>query len=306
MRSTLSLRSLTPLLAATLLTWAVAQPAHAEVTFVGAYGLTPFQQFSRPSSVSQDAQGHIWVADPGLGNILEFSPEGKVLNTWGTHGNIKTYLPGAIALTVAPNGYLYVLRGNGTIYKCDLHGNIKATYSIFPRVLTPLDLTADADSNLYVIGQTKDAVYRYNSNGEFVAEWLLTGTTETVTPIAINAHIVGRTTYLYVSDSRSRILKYSTNGVLLKTYGHFGAGRGELDYAKGVAVDPNGLVYVCDYHNDRVEIFEPNGDFAHLIIGPTANPPLDKTAPLDIIYYHQTNSIYVLYLYGPLVRYSLF
>ena len=41
----------------------------------------------------------------------------------------------------------------------------------------------------------------------------------------------------------------------MRLFGHRGSEPGELYYPCGVAVDSDGVVYVCDRSNNRVQIF---------------------------------------------------
>ncbi len=52
---------------------------------------------------------------------------------------------------------------------------------------------------------------------------------------------------VYVADTGNhRIQVFTAEGKLLKMFGrHDGQGRGELNWPGGVAIDSNGMVYVC-------------------------------------------------------------
>jgi hypothetical protein len=50
-------------------------------------------------------------------------------------------------------------------------------------------------------------------------------------------------------------------------FGTYGTGRGELCRPSDVAVDPDGDVYVCDWANNRVQLFAPNGRFITSFVG---------------------------------------
>ena len=44
-------------------------------------------------------------------------------------------------------------------------------------------------------------------------------------------------------------------------FGRRGAGRGELTYPAGVAIDSNDMVYVSEWANNRVSVFTSEGVF---------------------------------------------
>ena len=49
--------------------------------------------------------------------------------------------------------------------------------------------------------------------------------------------------------------------------GSSGSGEGELDRPTDVAVDQDGIIYVADWMNNRLQVFDPDGNFAALKTG---------------------------------------
>src|SRR5262249_36291720 len=58
-----------------------------------------------------------------------------------------------------------------------------------------------------------------------------------------------------------RVLKFDQNARLLTSGGGNGSGPGQFNQPHSIAVDGNGLVYVADRENRRVEIFDGNGTY---------------------------------------------
>lgn len=67
----------------------------------------------------------------------------------------------------------------------------------------------------------------------------------------------------YVSDGygNARVHKYSADGTLEFSWGEPGSERGQFKVPHGIAVDRNGVVYVADRENDRLQLFAPDGQF---------------------------------------------
>ena len=59
--------------------------------------------------------------------------------------------------------------------------------------------------------------------------------------------------------SVARILKFSPDGRLLKTWGSFGSGPNELDQPHALAMDSRGRLFVGDRGNNRIQIFDQEG-----------------------------------------------
>jgi len=66
---------------------------------------------------------------------------------------------------------------------------------------------------------------------------------------------------LYVSDGygNARVHKFTSEGSLLLSWGEPGSGPGQFCTVHGVCVDKQGLVYVSDRLNTRMQIFSPEG-----------------------------------------------
>ena len=62
-------------------------------------------------------------------------------------------------------------------------------------------------------------------------------------------------------NSNARIVRFSSNGRFLATWGTKGTSRGEFDTPHGLAMDSRGRLFVADLRNYRVQIFEQDGRF---------------------------------------------
>jgi DNA-binding beta-propeller fold protein YncE len=72
---------------------------------------------------------------------------------------------------------------------------------------------------------------------------------------------------IFVADGHSRmetnmrIVKYAPDGTLIKEWGRKGSAPGELNGAHGLAFDSRGRLFVADRENNRVQIFDQDGNF---------------------------------------------
>ena len=67
----------------------------------------------------------------------------------------------------------------------------------------------------------------------------------------------------YISDGygNARVHKFSPDGALQFSWGEPGSGPGQFNVPHGIAVDRNGVVYVADRENDRLQLFAPDGQY---------------------------------------------
>ena len=62
--------------------------------------------------------------------------------------------------------------------------------------------------------------------------------------------------YVYITEwGNSHVSLFRTSGEFVHSFGKFGSGRGELNSPYGIAVDQDGFVFVCDYDNNRIQVF---------------------------------------------------
>lgn len=68
---------------------------------------------------------------------------------------------------------------------------------------------------------------------------------------------------VFVADGygNKRVHKFSPEGELLLSWGEPGTGPGQFNLVHNVAVDSRGRVYVCDRHNNRIQLFDAQGKF---------------------------------------------
>jgi DNA-binding beta-propeller fold protein YncE len=67
---------------------------------------------------------------------------------------------------------------------------------------------------------------------------------------------------LYVVDAgNDRIQKFDNNGKFITKWGTTGSADGQLSRPIGIAIDSSGNIYVCDNANNRIQKFDNNGKF---------------------------------------------
>jgi DNA-binding beta-propeller fold protein YncE len=120
----------------------------------------------------------------------------------------------------------------------------------------PIGVAVDADNNFYIgdngLGRIlvfgPDLAYRRTIGAE--------GEVQTPSGLAID----DTRKRLYVTDTRRHALvAYDLpTGKIIGRVGKRGADNAEFNYPTGVAVGPDGLVYVTDTMNCRVEVFDPD------------------------------------------------
>jgi len=67
---------------------------------------------------------------------------------------------------------------------------------------------------------------------------------------------------IYISDGyvNARVAKYDKNGDWVKSWGKHGKGPGEFNLVHSIAADAQGLIYVGDRNNRRIQVFDGDGN----------------------------------------------
>ena len=80
-----------------------------------------------------------------------------------------------------------------------------------------------------------------------------------------NDVIVGKNGDIFIAEGHGAgkdiIFKFDKNGKPMKHWGHYGIGPGEFDQPHSLAFDSKGRLYVADRNNNRIQIFDQDGNY---------------------------------------------
>jgi DNA-binding beta-propeller fold protein YncE len=128
----------------------------------------------------------------------------------------------------------------------------------------PLGMAVDQDCNIYVVDGTARRVIVYDQDGEFLSAFGGVDLFERPSHVDVDADA----RYAYVVDTggvgsqqhRVRVFDIATGEHVLDI-GERGAGPGQFNLPRDVAVGRDGRIYVVDGANFRVQVFESDGTF---------------------------------------------
>jgi DNA-binding beta-propeller fold protein YncE len=130
---------------------------------------------------------------------------------------------------------------------------------------TPHSIRIDPGGNVWTTDATSSMVYQFSPEGKKLLEISvgevpagITSPFRAVTDMAFapNGHV-------YLSDGygNARILEYDAQGKRLRQWGTPGTGPGQFRTPHGIALGPDGNLYVADRENGRVQWFDLNGKY---------------------------------------------
>ena len=143
-------------------------------------------------------------------------------------------------------------------------------------LLQPYGLAATDMDEIVIVENGKDCVSIYKPDGKNVRTIQGKGSKKFVRPRGVT---VLKTGVIVISDEDG-LKHFTAEGKHITALGRMGSGPLEFNYPSGMALSPDGKVYVCDTFNQRIQML--NGDLTfHGFIG-DPKPPSKLHCPYDI------------------------
>ena len=231
-----------------------------KITSFGSYGSAP-GQLKYPRGIAVDEDDNMLVADGDNNRIQKFSPQGKFLETIGKHGKeaLKFIYPSGMGIHPLSKK-LYISESNSnnrvqvldaSLHHVTMFGGSGSGDGKFNH---PWDISFDTAGNCYVADMNNHRVQVFTEDGQYLRQFGKKGKGEgeltCCIGIAIDSDIV------YIADrGNHRISVFTTEGCFITSFGTKGSEPGQFSHPYGITIDKNGLVYVCDYDNNRIQVF---------------------------------------------------
>jgi DNA-binding beta-propeller fold protein YncE len=128
----------------------------------------------------------------------------------------------------------------------------------------PLGIDLDAAGNLYVLDATLKKIFVYDADGKYLRS--LAQDVKWSRPVGLTIDSAGKRIYAVdaggvdSAEHKVRVLDLDTGKQLLEI-GSRGNGPGELNLPRDVALGKDGLLYVVDGGNFRIQVFDKAGKF---------------------------------------------
>ena len=211
--------------------------------------LPPGWNFGEVAGVAVDGKGHVFVFHRGEHSIMEFTPEGRMVRSWGEGLFIRPH-----AIRVDPEGNIWTV-DNDThqVLKMDPSGRIRMVVGrrgqsgesdeLFNR---PTDVAFAPNGDFYVSdGYVNSRVVKFSKEGRFITAWGKKGDGdgEFNLPHSVAVDGQGR---VYVGDRENyRVQVFDANGKFLTQWNHVGS-------PWGLDLQSDQTLFLADGHNDRI------------------------------------------------------
>ena len=228
-------------------------------------------KFTRPLAITLDKQGDIYVADSAT-EISKFDGNGNLL--WN---NLGSGNPGGDLLR--PNGI--ALDSDSNIYVADSNRHEILIFNptggylrsiersgLGYKMESPVDVAVTSDDNLIVLDRRQaernigqDQVFKLDRNGTLIKSWGAKGHTpgELWEPQGLT--IDSKNTIWVAGFHGHNVVHYSVDGVFLGEWKDNDIKPYSFAELEGATVGKNGRLYVTDFWNQLVQVFDRYGDF---------------------------------------------
>ena len=215
-----------------------------------------------PTGVTVDGEGNILVVDGGMNRIQKFTESGSLLKVVGSAGNENLQFNSPVGIRVNDSGTVYVCdRKNHRIQVLDANLSFMHTFGhcgpddgqlVFPR-----DVAFDRAQNVYVVDTGNHRIQVFTPDGKFIRKFGCAGDGRGEFK-HLSSICIDHKDHVYVTDHKKHcVTVFTTDGDVLKVMGGAqGSAPGVLNEPLGIAVSSDGLLYVADSNNKRIQVFQ--------------------------------------------------
>lgn len=183
------------------------------------------------TAVATDSQDRVFVFNRGDHPVAVFDPDGNLLFSWGE------------GLFTNPHGI--TIADDDSVFLTDDHGHVVHRFTLEGKLLVSMGTRGSPSDT----GATSIDYRTIRHAGP---------------PFNFPTNLaVGPNGDWYISDGygNARIHRFSPDGKLKHSWGEPGSGPGQFHVPHGIAIDKQGIIYIADRENSRLQLFSPEGEF---------------------------------------------
>jgi streptogramin lyase len=195
------------------------------VAVAEAFRLPAGMNFRGTSGVAFNSKGHIFVIHRGPMSVMEFDPDGTFIRGFG----------------------------DGLFERA--HG-----------------LRIDPEDNIWATDVASNLAYKFDPDGRLQMVLGVKGHSGEWHPFGHlrllhepNEAVVGPSGDIFVlqghGKAESLVLKFDRDGNFIKSWGGKGNGPGQLNLPHSLVFDAQGLLYIADRNNARIQVFDADGNY---------------------------------------------
>jgi len=203
-------------------------------------------------SPATDAHGYVYLFNRGKHPMIVLSSSGEFVTSWEG--------------VVLPSAHGIHLDTDGNIFVTVMFGHVVCKYNRDGELLMTIGEWNSPSNPDYQIDPAKDGATAdptWEGTAQ-VRSKMRSELTRNFGPFTMPTDVaVGPRGDIFCTDGygNASIHKFSSSGELLRSWGSPGRGPGEFRIPHGIWVHDDGRVFVADRENDRLQIFDLDGNF---------------------------------------------
>ena len=216
-------------------------------------------QFSGPCGIAIDDDQNILVVDSGNHRIQKFSSDGRFIAAVGMRGSGQLQFRSPVGIKInLQSKRIYVadqFNHRIQVLQPDLSffSSFGSQGSGPGQLYHPNGIAFDSANNVYVTDYSNNRVQVFTEKGEYLRQIGKQGTGK--------GELIGAAMITIDNEDRvfvtsnHRVSVFTSYGFYVAFFGGEGNGPQQFSSPRGIAMDGAGMLYVCDYSNNRVQIF---------------------------------------------------
>jgi len=197
---------------------------------------------------------------------------GQAERVWGRHGVIAGDVVRPRAIAIDRQDRVFVVDCTARVQVWDRDGKYVGPSWQTPdyRKGRPSGLGIDRDGNLLVCDSHYHCIRVYSADGQLLRTLGGQSGSEPgqLGYVADVVQDADGTYFVAEFGENQRISAFDADGTFLRCWGGEGTEPGKFSRPRGLALGPDGLLYVCDACNHRVQVFDKQGRLQRVLGGP--------------------------------------
>ena len=203
--------------------------------------------FQRLYGVAVDDNDNIYVTDRGSKSMFKFDKNGTQIKV------VKPAVKNLGLSGIAVSGDQVIVADQTNHLLMSFTRDLEFVKKINLHSGCPVGVACDEERKMYVCHFRQNCVKVMSAQGELLYSF---GDNDTSHKLCKPYSICVDSEFVYVSEWVSHCVSvFTKQGKFITSFGKNGSSDGQFNYPSGLAINSDGVLYVCDYVNARIQVF---------------------------------------------------
>lgn len=214
-------------------------------------------QFNCPAGVAFDADNYLYVVCRYNHRVQKFNVSGEYFLQFSSLGTAYGQLDCPLGITIHNNRVYVADQCNGcvSVFHCD--GRFSHSIGLSNLSTATFDVVISCNDQLLVADKRNHCISIFTLDGSYVGKIGTKGSErgQLFCPSSIAVDKYGF--ILVIEGVNHRVSIFDKDGAFIHYFGSKGSAEGQFhtNESLGIALNPNGSIYISDYYNKRIQIF---------------------------------------------------